>query len=1007
MYHAVDAGMIRTSVFPLEAPLPSPPVTADGTADIDTCRQWIEAVWADHNRAGAIELAAPVLAAGVTRALAGKATRSQVIRTTASLTRYLLRMQYRATPFGLFAGPAPLRIDDRAHARFGPDHRAFATADAVWLHDIFTRLESDVDVLRCLRVVVNPSCTLRGSRIQIKPQPGPEAPTETTLRRTPAVEKVLALAQSPTTVGDIVDKVQAEYPDTPPEKITTMVGDLVRHRVLLSSLHAPMTSTDPLGHLLAELDVTGATAPVPTVATLRSIHQTLSRHNQAAPAEQRPLRAQATAAMNELTGTAERSLAVNIRPHCDVVLPRAVAREAAAALDALTRLTPFPHGTPAWTDYLRRFLERYSMGTVVPLRDLTDPDTGLGFPVGYRGTVLKRPVLATTPRDEHLLTLAQNAALNRQLEIDLTEEDIQALTVGEPTQVPAHVELCFTVLAQTLEDLDEGRFTLSVAGLSLAAGTTAGRFLTALDPADQARMAAIYAALPTLTEGAARAQVSGPPLKIPTYNVSRVPAVVPDVLPVGEYNPNASLNSDDLGVVADSARLYLVTLSTGQLIEPSVMNAVELSNATHPMARFVSELHRSHSAALLPFHWGAASRLPFLPEVRVGRTILSPARWRLRQGDLADGPDWTKSLFAWRIRYGVPATVALGSDDRLLRLNLEEPAHRYLLRTDLRRHGTVVVQEAPADDLLGWAGRAHEVTLAFASDQPMATPGCRPAAIYSRDTARLPGATARPYVKLYGNPDRAAEVLTNHLPHLLLKLRGAPEAWFIRYADPDDHLRLRFHLPSTETFGEAAEHVAAWAADLRREGLLQRVQWDTDEPETGRYGSGALLDAAERYFAADSAAAIAQLTLPLKDHARPAITAASMVDIATTFLGSPAACWSWLKDHLLKAEGEPCPRDVQALAVRLTAPHADAAALREVPGSKALSGLWALRRQHLVDYRQALEAAGQDPRSVLPSLLHMHHNRAAGIDPDAEATCRRLARAAALSWTTRAEGAPR
>ncbi|MGW5134188.1 hypothetical protein [Streptomyces sp. NPDC004135] len=37
----------------------------------------------------------------------------------------------------------------------------------------------------------------------------------------------------------------------------------------------------------------------------------------------------------------------------------------------------------------------------------------------------------------------------------------------------------------------------------------------------------------------------------------------------------------------------------------------------------------------------------------------------------------------------------------------------------------------------------------------------------------------------------------------------------------------------------------------------------------------------------------------------------------------------------------------------------------------------------------------------------MHHNRAAGIDPDAEATCRRLARAAALSWTTRAEGAPR
>ena len=30
-----------------------------------------------------------------------------------------------------------------------------------------------------------------------------------------------------------------------------------------------------------------------------------------------------------------------------------------------------------------RFLERYSMGAIVPLHDLTNPDTGLGFSVGY------------------------------------------------------------------------------------------------------------------------------------------------------------------------------------------------------------------------------------------------------------------------------------------------------------------------------------------------------------------------------------------------------------------------------------------------------------------------------------------------------------------------------------------------------------------------------------------------------------------------------------------------
>jgi hypothetical protein len=49
----------------------------------------------------------------------------------------------------------------------------------------------------------------------------------------------------------------------------------------------------------------------------------------------------------------------------------------------MSRITPYPNGSPVWKDYRARFLERYSMGAIVPLRDLTNPDTGLGFSVGY------------------------------------------------------------------------------------------------------------------------------------------------------------------------------------------------------------------------------------------------------------------------------------------------------------------------------------------------------------------------------------------------------------------------------------------------------------------------------------------------------------------------------------------------------------------------------------------------------------------------------------------------
>ncbi|WP_237725581.1 lantibiotic dehydratase [Streptomyces sp. W007] len=1007
MYQAVDASMIRTSVFPLVGLLPSCPApVADGAADAESCRQWIKQVWADDTVVSAVEIAAPVLAAAVRKVIDGKARRTRIRRTAHSVTRYLLRMQFRATPFGMFAGPASVRLGPRTSIRWGTQHATFARADATWLHDFVTTLEQDPEILRHLHVVADPTITVRGATISVPCQPGADGPTETTLRRTKAAELVLSLAQAPTLVKDVVAKIKADYPDTAVTTIEGMVRTLVAHRVLLTNLPAPMTRDDALGHLVDQLDRTSrAGAPDSAVRVraekLRHVHQLLHQHDHAHPDEQRTLRVQATTAMNQLTGVTEGSLAVHLRPDCNIVLPHQVAAEASRALDVIGRITPYPNGSPAWRDYLTRFLERYSTGTVVPVRELTDPDTGLGFPVGYRNTVLPRPVLATTPRDEHLLALVQEAALTDRREIVLTEDDIEALSTGKPSQVPAHIEFTFTVLGQSQSALDEGRFTLSVVGLSLAAGVTTGRFLPTLEPSDLDRVKAVHAALPTLTEGAVRGQVSGPPLKVPINNVSRSPLVAPELLSIGEHNPDATLGLDDLGVVADAARFYLVSLSTGQIIEPTVMNAVELSSSTHPLTRFVCELPRSHTAVLMPFFWGAASQLPFLPEVRVGRTVLSAALWRLRHRDFGDGDDWNERFINWRCTYGLPRTVYLGASDQRLRLDLDEPVHQELLRAELKRHGKAVLHEAPEESAFGWLDRAHEVAMTFAADQER-----RPAPTIrsstARDVGRMPGSSHWVYVKLYGSTARVPEVLTGHLPRLLRDGWGTPpSAWFIRYADPDPHIRLRLHLPGPGAFGSAAQAVAQWAAELRREGLLHRVQWDTDHPETGRYGTGRALEAAESYFVADSAAAVAQLALAVPAELRPAVTAASFVDITSGFLGSSKDAFTWLTQHLLRSDGGLVPRNIQALALRLSEPGARNV-LADFDGGDAVADAWEVRRHALDRYRQML--TGDAPDAVLPSLLHMHHNRAAGIDPAAEATCRRIARAAAHSRTLIPEG---
>ncbi|MFD5749421.1 lantibiotic dehydratase [Streptomyces sp. NPDC127033] len=1016
MYSTIDAALLRASAHPIAEKLPPWPDLDGVTAeDVDRWRSWIEQVWAIDDLAAAIETASPSLTEALNNVLSRHIDQPREVRRAAvSLVRYLLRMQYRATPFGLFAGPAALLLGQGAEARWGTRHHITARADAEWLDETINALEAYPGLLRCLPVVADPTCIVRGTRVVVPHQPRRGGPSEVTMRRTPAMESVLRLARSPIVAGDMVAKLLADYPGIPEAVVENMLHTLVTNRVLLTSLRAPMTTDDSLGHVMSQLDAAGADLDgeaAATVGRLRQIHQLVVQHDAASPSEQRTVRTEAARRMTAVSRVTDRPLVINLRPDCEVVLPTSIAREAERALAAMARMSPFPSGPPAWQDYRARFLERYSMGALVPVRDLVDPGIGLGYPAGYRTSLLKRPVLATSSRDEHLLTLAQDAALNRAHEAVLTEEDFDALAVGEFTQVPAHVELCFSVLAPTLSTIQDGRFELSVVGLSQAAGTTAGRFLTLLDAHDRARMSTAYASLPTLDAEAIRAQVSCPPMRIRTQNVSRAPVVLPRLLALGEHSHAATLDLDDLAVGADAQRLFLVSLSTGERIEPSVMNAVELTNATHPLVRFLCESHRAHAAVLAPFSWGAAARMPFLPRVRFGRTVLSPACWRLRQSDVAgEGrPPWHHRFTDWRCRLGVTRTVYIGSDDQQLRLDLDEPAHVQLLRAELERTGTVTVHEAPGDDAYGWLdGRAHEITMPFASTlPPAAAPRTGDPVVLRRDGGRLPGTSAWAYVKLYGHPDRVPEILTTHLPALLGSWDSPPPWWFTRYSDPGTHLRLRLYLPSPHVFGDVAQRLGTWAAALRHDGLISRVQWDTDEPETGRYGTGSVLNAAEQVFTADSTAAVAQMVLAVPRALRPAVTAASFIDLTAGFVEGPASGRRWLVKHFLKGEGSAPARDVQVQVARLSSPDGNFAGLRALPGGEDVVEAWRHRREALALYRTSLMDSGADPAAVLPSLLHMHHNRAAGIDTDAEATCRRMARAAALSWTAQRGGGPK
>ena len=982
--------------------------SGQGSCDAAALRAFIGEAWAADGLASAVELASPSLAAAVAMILRGDPVPAQkAARAALALARYVVRMRGRATPFGLFAGAEPARVGGPADGTWRPGRELAARADGQWLAALVTRLEACGPLRNRLRVTANDLITVRGDRILVAwlPQASSiarEAPAGISLRRTPPAEAALRLARSPVDVAVLAARLAAELAPADASRIDAMVGELMACGALISSLRPPSTVTDGLAHVLDALAVAGAgdlPGGGPLAAALEDTHSRLRRASAADLGG-------CARRMRALAEGPAHPVAVDVRAGHQVTVPERVAAEAAAAAGALVRLSPHPRGTRDWQDYHARFLDRYGAGAVVTVEDLADPVTGLGLPLHYASPPPDdRGANAQPGRDGRLAALAQQAALDGAMEVVLDDAGIAGLAgPAAPARPVPHADIMVEVRAASAEAVSSGEFTIVVCGTGRTALATSGRFLHLLPEGDRAQLAGTFRALPTGTEGAITAQLSFPPHHPRAENVTRVPQMLPFLLSVAEHRNQepGRITLADLAVTADLDRFYLLSLSRRRIVEP-VLACGLAWHAVPPIARLLFELPRTGCAAPGLFDWGGAGGLPFLPRLRAGRAVLSPARWRIRAADLpgpdADGREWTAAVSRLRQRLRLPDWVSAGSSDRQLRLNLNDAMDLAVLRAHLGScPGSAVVTESWAPQDHAWCGsRAHELVFPLAGTAPpvpapkvLFRRGPLPSA--SREHGYLPGSGVLS-ARLYSHPDLFDTIVTRHLPDLA---DGWPELscwWFLRYRDPRHHLRLRLHI---RDYGQAATRAGRWAAALRRQGLAGDLLLDTYRPETARFGGGTAMSAAEGLFAADSAAASAQLASTGTGDPH-ALTAASLADLACAMLGSRDAGLRWLADHPRPGSREPLGRAARLQALAMTRPHPGA----EDPVPAGVRRAWHARAATAAEYGARLGEQGRDAASVIESLLHLHHNRAHGTGPGTEETTYRLARAAALAHTPR------
>ncbi len=914
-------------------------------------------------------------------------------RLARTLQRYLVRMSTRPTPYGLFAGVALVEWAGTTDVELGTARpRTRTRPDMQWLLALVFDIESDPAVRRHLSYVANPELTERAGRLFAPADSaggtGDGTRSTVSVRATALVRRAVALSRSPIRHDDLVAELAA-LARAPVARVEVLVEQLWQRRLLLTDLRPPLTNHDPAQYVANKL--AGIAQAAEAHCALSALLAAMAKFDTCPMTDAEA----AYSRLLEMAGGVEHACAAE-PPQVDMALPlvgsrlhRSVADDAAHAAELLLRLSPEHHCGGLTAAYRARFEQRYGIGRAVPLLAALDPNAGLGSPYAGAGTPAPS---GYTARDQLLMELAANALCEGRSCVELDQATVERLSSPLPaSRAPLSLDVSALVVAESAADVDAGNYRL-VVGPSLgaaAAGRILGRFADLLGEPARTALEDVHSHESELSPEVVFAELAYLPMTARSANVairqhSRRHELVVGVSP--GVSPSGVIPLDELAVESTGERFRLWWPARGA--EVAVVAGHMLNPGTGPdVCCFLADVGADARAPFTPFDWGAAAMLPVLPRIQVGRIVLCPARYL--STPLIEAAKASESAAAfrpavmhWRTRLRVPRYVNVGTFDYRLLVDLDSAAELDALRHQLRRHpapNRLIVEEAlPGPEhawLPGPGGRyLSEVVVPLfrtARDYPQADPPAHPRPMDSSARIRPPGSDWL-YFKLYCPPAFEDDVIVEagrEAAHAIGA--GLADRWFfVRYADPEPHVRLRLHGRPDDLTGTLFRRLCAWAGQLLNRGLCSSFTVDTYERELERYHGPAGMAHAEAVFDADSCAVVDILALRragrliVDDIVLAALTCYHLLDA----LDDDEHHRAWYS-KLLRHRPPPDParaarvRELRTLITAGPAGH---------PCGQELSTILADRRARL-----ARPAAQADP-ALLTDHLHMHHNRLLG-----------------------------
>jgi lantibiotic biosynthesis protein len=811
-----------------------------------------------------------------------------------ALARYFLRMTGRATPFGLCAGcsvgtlgnATRLALEDRAN------WQRHTRLDMDYLHRLTEMLANDPKLRNVFVYRPNSSLYHAAGRLRYAEsrREGKDRSYHlVAVDETDYLKATLDRAKDGASFADLAAPLVDE--DITVTEAEEYIGTLIQNQILVPDIALSVTGREPIHTLIEQFSQHEATAPVAKM--LARLRDELAAIDAAGLGNSPECYRAAAGLLADSPAKVELARFVQvemIKPASKLTLDGSVLAEIVRGVELLHRLAP-PRlsATDELTLFREAFTARYEQ-RLVPLVEVLDGEIGVGFPSRADGSDAS-PLLngldfpsapeQTVPwqkRENVLLRKLSQVLQGGTQEMTLERQDLDEMFTPEPLPLPDAFAMLATIAAGSEDAVAAGDFRVLLTISSGPSGAVLlGRFCHA-DPtlhqeverhlrAEEAlRPEAVFAEIVHLPEGRIGNILARPVLRdyeIPYLGRSGV--VTERQIPIS-----------DLFLTVRGERVMLFSARLGREIIPRLTSAHNFTWRSVAVYRFLCAL-QGQDTSWLGWDWGVLQRAPFLPRVTSGRVVLSRARWRASKEELRGlgkqhGAARFGALQTWRAERRLPRLVGLADADNELPLDLENAlcVETFVERVKGRDEATLV-EVFPMPDLLcasGPEGRyVHELVVPFVrkAENEGKHKGQKNISPFTIHDSRLSMPRTFPlgsewlYAKLYTGTATADQILREVIDPLVMEVlsSGAADRWFfIRYGDPDWHVRLRFHGIPEQLHQKTLPAFEAAMAPLLHDGRIWRVQLDTYEREVERYGGPEGIVLAEQIFHADSEATL-------------------------------------------------------------------------------------------------------------------------------------------------------